>query len=872
MGDELDQLKSRISLKELMEGSGIPLRRVGKNLVARCPWHNDHEASLVVNPTKQLFNCFGCEAGGDALSFLQLHEQLSFPQAVTRLQELVGEQGNGAPREVKPPTEQPPAFERRDALFRRVASLYTQGLLGSEKARAYLAKRKLDDREMLEAFQLGFADGTLLSMLPSQGGVRQDLTELGLLNANGRELFLGCIVVPLFHPDDGLVGFYGRKISEKDKIRHLYLPGPRRGVFHWECFEGERSVYVMESVLDALSAWSAGVRNVTCVYGTQGLPRDLEPLLKRYDVKELKLCLDSDEAGGKAAYLIAEQLKERFRVGHVLLPENTDPNEILVRDGPQVLASFLHCVQEEDEEPLPECRVETFEDHFIVEFEEAVYRLTPRPPFVGRLKVMLKAYQRQGRKRFLENLDLTNSKQRSGLARQLHQRLGLERSLAEDHVQKLTEEMENWVENVQSQDKEPAREKAPELTDGDKKEALEFLTQPRLVRAILQDMEDLGYVGEQRGKLLAYLIGISRKLENPLSGIILSQSGAGKSGLSNVVAQLTPPEEVVRYTRVTTHALAYHGEHYLERKLLLLEERVGGEAADYHIRVLQSSHELRQAVVVKDPVSGKMKTQEFLVRGPVAYLETTTDPRLNHENATRCFEIHLDETEEQTARIQERQRAFRKLEVFRETPGQTTICRRHHNAQRLLRQVKVIIPYVDQLTFPTRWLRTRRDNERFLCLVEAVAFLHQFQREQGTVKGPDGEERPYIEATVEDYRVAYELAGQVLCETLHELSTAAQDLLEHAEALLAEKEPVKAQSVTSFTRRELRQRTGWPDRRLREAMEELVDMEYLTVLNGSQGRTYRYTLNLMEGGTELSPLRHLLRPEELARRWEVAMN
>ena len=81
----LDQLKTQVDLAQLMRSYGIELKQVGKNLAARCPWHDDTEASLIVNPAKQLFNCFGCEAKGDVISFLQLQEKLSFPQALTRL-------------------------------------------------------------------------------------------------------------------------------------------------------------------------------------------------------------------------------------------------------------------------------------------------------------------------------------------------------------------------------------------------------------------------------------------------------------------------------------------------------------------------------------------------------------------------------------------------------------------------------------------------------------------------------------------------------------------------------------------------------------------------------------------------------------------
>jgi len=295
------------------------------------------------------------------------------------------------------------------------------------------------------------------------------------------------------------------------------------------------------------------------------------------------------------------------------------------------------------------------------------------------------------------------------------------------------------------------------------------LQRPDLVDAVLEDVERLGYVGEERPKLLAYLIGVSRKLDRPLSGIVLSQSGAGKSTLTDAVESLTPPEDVVLFSRLSAQALGYMPRDYLKQRLVILEERVGGEAADYSIRVLQSRHRFCSAVVMKDPKTGRMATRRVEVEGPIAYMETTTNPALNHENATRCFELGLDESEEQTRRIHARQRASRTLAGVEQKEQSEEVRRRHHNAQRLLEPVRVIIPYVEQLSFPSRWLRTRRDHERFLCLIEAVAFLHQHQR-AGGVQSVGERTFRWIEATVADYRRAYELAQDVLGATLHELS------------------------------------------------------------------------------------------------------
>ncbi|MBI3929961.1 MAG: toprim domain-containing protein [Armatimonadetes bacterium] len=690
--------------------------------------------------------------------------------------------------------------------------------------------------------------------------MRRALVELGVLNEKGREHFLGSVVVPLEHPELGIVGLYGRRLNPRSKVRHLFLPGPKRGVLNWQTLRGADEVYLVESVLDAFSLWVAGVRNVTCLHGTGGLSEDTERFLRASGIRELRLCLDADEAGATATERLEQALNNRFKIGRVLLPDGADPNGILVDHGADVLRSFLKCVSREPEEDSGSRDVplaEDFEDGFRLTFETVEYTITPRPPFTGRLQVSMRARTRETQPRkFLDRCDLTSARSRSTTLRGLSRKLGLERQMAENQLAFILDATEAWVESLA--DDSAGSKKAPTLTEAQKVEALEVLQSVDLVDRILGDMEDLGYVGEERAKLLTYLIGVSRKLENPLSGIIQSQSGAGKSGLAHLVAQMTPPEDVIHYSRVSAHALPYSGKDHFKRKLLVMEERVGGESADYYIRVLQSAHKIRQAVVIKDLVTGKMKTEEFEVEGPIAYLETTTERRVNHENATRCFEIVLDETEEQTRRIHARQRSGKSLARLKRTRQRETILERHHNMQRLLEPVLVVIPYVELLSFPSRWLRTRRDHERFLCLIEVSAFLHQHQRVRKTVTGPDGEEIAYIEATLDDYRLAYDLAQDVLSATFDELSAPARELLGAARALEG-----------SFTRRELRQLMQWPQRRLHETLDELVDMEYLTVVAGGTGKTYLYAVaDIDEAATAAARpcLGSLTHPDELARR------
>lgn len=861
-------MKARVDLVEVIRGSGVELKQSGQSFVGRCPFHKDKKPSLSVSPGEQLWQCFSCKTGGDVLSYLSEHEKRGFSGALRQLQELVsgrpepepGPRANGKKPAKNGATAGLPGNLSRAEYLKRVSELYHEALLKSDEAQAYLKGRGLTDKELWTAFRLGYADGSLQELFPGQGEVAAALAELGVVSEAGRELMRGCIVVPLEHPEQGVMSLYGRAIHERSEVPHRYLRGPKRGVLNWQALRSSRRLVVAESVLDALSLWQSGVRDVTCLYGAGGLPPDLEEQLERSSVAELVWCLDPDPAGRAATIELAVQLS-RFSSLGVELPEGQDPNQVLVAQGGPALARLVagarplagrsgplqRSAQEAQEDPESLSRV----------LDDVRYTLTPLPPFYGRLKVVLRA-EREGR-HFASRLDFLVLRMLDQVGLQLGRRLGLSKEQSERHLSTLMKEAEAWVaeRHPRGQAGQVLVKAAPEMSQAEREEALAFLQRPDLVQQILLDMAALGYVGEEKPKLLAYLIGISRKLEEPLAGIIISQASAGKSGLTELVEKLTPEEEVVLYSRITAQAISNHERTALKRKLLILAEKAGGgDSADYQIRELLSRQKFITAVPEKDPVTGQIQTQVKQVEGPISYLETTANPNLNHENATRCFEIELDESMEQTLRIHEAQKDRYRLEKRK---GQDTagIQRRHQNAQRLLKVTAVIIPYVDHIQFPHRWLRTRRDHKRFLCLIEAAAFLHQFQRPGGLL--PDG--TPYIEASLADYRLAYELARQVLRATFHELSRSARDLWELVLPWAQGQAGGRLEDFC-FTRRDVRALVDWPDRRVLDALTELAEMEYLFVASGNQGRAYQYRV-LATTGAAACPLHDLTTPEEL---------
>jgi len=178
------------------------------------------------------------------------------------------------------------------------------------------------------------------------------------------------------------------------------------------------------------------------------------------------------------------------------------------------------------------------------------------------------------------------------------------------------------------------------------------------------------------------------------------------------------------------------------------------------------------------------------------------------------------------------------------------IVRKHWNAQRLLEALAVVIPFADQLTFPSHWMRTRRDHARFLNLIEVSAFLHQFQRERWNGA---------IVASVDDYAVAYELAGEVLADTFADLRKPLREAYERIRGLCGKDETV--------SRREIREELGLPDTTVRHWLRELVELEYLlAVEGGGRGKTVRYRLSPRAPREEL--VLGLLTPEQLRAKWK----
>jgi hypothetical protein len=197
-----------------------------------------------------------------------------------------------------------------------------------------------------------------------------------------------------------------------------------------------------------------------------------------------------------------------------------------------------------------------------------------------------------------------------------------------------------------------------------------------------------------------------------------------------------------------------------------------------------------------------------------------------------------------------------------------SVQRLHHNAHRLLRPIEVVNPYVEYLTYPTDRLVHRREQKKYLALMDAIALLRQHQRETKRMT-EDGAEVEYVEVTLDDIALAGELAREVLGRSLDELAAPVRGMYREMQRLCKERAEALgcAVSEVQLSRRDIREATGWSDWQVRAYCQQLVDMEYLYLTSGANGKRFVYELAWYGEDDEDAPtLGGLVDVEELKQR------
>ncbi|WP_431890965.1 CHC2 zinc finger domain-containing protein [Pectobacterium colocasium] len=873
---ELQHLKAAVSLVEVVRAQGRKVVKRGKDVVVLCPFHQEKTPSMVISPDKNLYHCFGCDAGGSVIDWVMKTEGLSLPHAVDKLRR---ELGSVPAAEPLPPVADIANEQERQALLHRVTEFYHHTLLNAPEAIDYLEKRRLNHPELVAQFRLGFANRTLGYRLPSKklkdgATVRSQLQAIGVMRSSGHEHLAGSLVVPVIDFNGQVRELYGRKVGERLRAgtpNHLYLPGPHGGVWNEPALVASKSIILCESLIDAMSFWVAGYRNVTAAYGVNGFTDEMRQSFIRHGVKQVLIAFDNDAAGDEGAVKLAAALAaDGITPFRVVFPAGMDANEYLCKvseperafraavEGAMAMGEAVSAEPEsvpqrkaapQPEKPsqpaaslaagvvvdaLPNGEVE-------IALSGQQWRIRGMASVKagsGVMKVNAQVIDTASGVVFADSVDMMSARSRAGYARLAASELGLAESDLKRSLGRVLLALEAHLSQPETHG-----ETTQDITDEQRDAALALLQDPNLIGRLTDDLAACGVVGESTNLVAGYLAAVSRKLDKPLAVLIQSSSAAGKSSLMDAVLNLIPPEERLQYSAMTGQSLFYLGETNLQHKILAIAEEEGVRQAAYALKLLQSDGELTIASTGKDDATGNLVTKQYTVKGPVMLMLTTTAIDVDEELLNRCLVLSVNESREQTEAIHALQRHKQTLEGLLMDNEKGYLTELHQNAQRLLKPLKVVNPFASQLTFLSDKTRTRRDHMKYLTLIQSIALLHQYQREVKQVEHR-GTVIEYIEVERSDIVLANRLAHEILGRTLDEMPPQTRKLLRLIQGMvnqLAHTQSKKPGEVR-FTRRDIRDATQWSDNQLKVHCLRLVEMEYLLVHGGSRGHLLQYEL------------------------------
>lgn len=336
MKTTLDELLQKANILDVIS-QYVKLRKAGKDYAGLCPFHKEKTPSFTVSVEKQMFYCFSCREGGNAINFLMKYDNLSFQEALENLARQYGveiqKRDNG----------------RRTSSFDALSKLteyYQRSLKNSKIAMQYLKNRGIGD-DIIDEFKLGYSDRTssnLKGFLKLSGVPNDIFLSTGIVRMKNEELydmFRGRIIIPIFDVNRRIIGFGGRTIEKEGFPK--YVNSPESSIFSKRTvlfgidktrkeISEKNEVFVVEGYFDFISLYMNGFRNIVSTLGTAVTEGQVSKL--RNYTENITLMLDGDEAGIKSSLRLIEMFGEMGVNGNmVVLPEGHDPDSFVRKQG-----------------------------------------------------------------------------------------------------------------------------------------------------------------------------------------------------------------------------------------------------------------------------------------------------------------------------------------------------------------------------------------------------------------------------------------------------------------------------------------------------------------------------------------------------------
>ena len=364
--------------------------------------------------------------------------------------------------------------------------------------------------------------------------------------------------------------------------------------------------------------------------------------------------------------------------------------------------------------------------------------------------------------------------------------------------------------------------------------SIDFLKRKHLLKNLNNAIGKAGIVGEESSRLLLFLITISYMNKQPLHALVQGTSGSGKTHLISRIADLMPPEDVLRFTRITESSLYNWGEFDLYGKVIIIEDLDGlKEDALYALREFISNQVLRSSVTIKDK-KGNNKSSHKIVKGQFSSLSATTKGETYEDNMSRSFLLAVDESKEQTQRIirYQNQRNAGEISPDEQQNAVTFI-------QQLVRSLKyyeVINPYATKLHLPEKVHKIRRLNEMYQAVIKQVTFLNQYQRKITK----DNQ----LVTEIEDIEQATEVLFESIVLKVDELDGSLRQFFERL------KKYVKNEHQ-EFILRDIRQALNVSKTQVFRYMQTLTELEYIKQTGGYANKGIQYKISYWDNYQKL---------------------
>ena len=783
---EIPDIKSKLPLSSVLHHYGL---KPDKNARLCCPFHEDKTPSMQIYYKTHTAYCFSanCPTHGksmDVIDFIMYRENTSKHEAIKRAAALID---NGELRTAKPSPKamengakqsikNHPSTIKNDAISREqfLASMFQyfrNAVHNSAPAKAYIAGRCLD----FKAAEIGYNGAQFHHGARRSASLISRCLEYGLLLDEGLKGRTGetayrvfgkyCIAFPLKNPDNQIVSLYFRSITDESEARHFYLRA-RSGLYPAYPDANTQTLILTESIIDAASLSYSVTQllnhSLLACYGTNGLTDEHRRAIKSLAQLEEIIFAFDMDAAGKDA-------ARKYAA-------------ILQKENPKLKLTTLDLPAKDVNETLQGHDREIF-THLLQNRKDIFFSI--------------------------ENGELRTAKP-SPKAIENEKKQGKPEKQAKPKTDTSI----------------PPPEAAPESPSLGGVGEASLLYSPRLVYRINELIGAAGIVGEEQSRMLLFLIALSYINRQPLHALVQGSSGSGKTHIINRIADLMPPEDVMRFTRITENSLYNWGEFELLRKVVVIEDLDGlKEDALYALREFISNQVLRSSVTIKDK-KGANRSQHKIVKGQFSSLSATTKGETYEDNMSRSFLIAVDESREQTARIIDWQN--RRSAGVTEADGQQKAIHLIRQAVRQLKHYEVVNPFATKLHLPDKVHKARRLNEMYQAVIRQVTLLNQYRRKTTD----DGR----LITEIEDVEQATEILFESIVLKVDELDGSLRQFFERLKHYVKDEK-------RDFILRDARQHLNISKTQMFRYVQNLVELEYIKPAGGYSNTGVKYQIS-----------------------------